>query len=240
MGGSYLVRTRRFGAVAEDQPFSILLTRRLSAADTSVRPARRRVRVLGLCSSRCRRFAFWRTILPVPVRRNRFAAPLWVFALGMGVLRIVEWVELSGLAAGALGLLRRLGASLRAAVRGQHHRHVPAVLFGGGLDVAVLGDIVAQALQQPVPQLGAGLLAATEHDRHLDLRSRFEEPDHVTLLGLVIVRVDLRSQLLFLDDGLLLVLARLARLLGRLVLVLAVVHDLADRRPGVGGDFDKV
>src|SRR5690606_33447262 len=135
---------------------------------------------------------------------------------------------------------RRLGASLRAAVRGRHHRHGPAVPFGGGLDGAVLGDIVAQALQQPVPQLGAGLLAATEHDRHLDLRSRFEEPGHVPLLGLATGRVDLRSQLLFLDDGLLLVLARLARLLGRLVLVLAVVHDLADRRPGVGGDFDKV
>jgi hypothetical protein len=62
----------------------------------------------------------------------------------------------------------------------------------------------------------------------------------VTLLGLVVVRVDLGTELLFLDDGLLLVLARLARLLGRLVLVLAVVHDLADRRPGIWGYFHKV
>jgi hypothetical protein len=30
--------------------------------------------------------AFWRTILPVPVRRNRFEAPLWVFAFGIDVL----------------------------------------------------------------------------------------------------------------------------------------------------------
>ena len=62
----------------------------------------------------------------------------------------------------------------------------------------------------------------------------------MTLLGLVVVVVDLGSQLLFLDDGLLLVLARLARLLSRLVLELAVVHDLADRWFGVRGYFDKV
>ena len=67
-----------------------------------------------------------------------------------------------------------------------------------------------------------------------------QEADDVTLLGLVVVGVDLGSQLLFLDDGLLLVLARLARLLSRLVLELAVVHDLADRRSGVRGYFDEI
>ncbi|GAS98097.1 uncharacterized protein RMCC_5062 [Mycolicibacterium canariasense] len=52
--------------------------------------------------------------------------------------------------------------------------------------------------------------------------------------------VDLRPQLLFLDDGLLLVLARLALLECRLVLELAVVHDLANRWFGVRSYFDKV
>src|SRR5690242_18919012 len=52
--------------------------------------------------------------------------------------------------------------------------------------------------------------------------------------------VDLRSQLLFLDDGLLLIPAGFTRLLRRLVFVLAVVHDLADRRPGIGSNFDNV
>jgi len=101
-------------------------------------------------------------------------------------------------------------------------------------------DVVGEALQQPEPQLGAGLLASAEHDRDLDLRPRLEEADDVTLLGLVVVGVDLGSQLLFLDDGLLLVLARLACLLSRLVLVLAVVHDLANRRFGVWSYFHKV
>jgi hypothetical protein len=62
----------------------------------------------------------------------------------------------------------------------------------------------------------------------------------VTLFGLVVVIVDLGSQFLFFDDGLLLVLARLARLLRRLIFKFAVVHDLADRWPGVWGNFDKV
>src|SRR5436309_14780360 len=65
------------------QPFSSLFTRRVSLAATTVRPSSRRVRVDGLCSNKCRRLAFWRTIFPVPVRRNRFEAPLWVLALGV-------------------------------------------------------------------------------------------------------------------------------------------------------------
>ncbi|BBX92257.1 hypothetical protein MBOE_39060 [Mycolicibacterium boenickei] len=52
--------------------------------------------------------------------------------------------------------------------------------------------------------------------------------------------VDLGTQLLFLDDGLLLVFARLALLECRLVLELAVVHDLADRWSGIRSYFDKV
>src|SRR5580693_10036742 len=65
------------------QPFSNVLTRLVSLAETVVRPSSRRVRLLALCSRRCRRLTFWRTIFPVPVRRNRFDAPLWVLALGM-------------------------------------------------------------------------------------------------------------------------------------------------------------
>src|SRR6201993_448101 len=71
------------GLRRDGQPFSSALIRLASLAETVVRPSSRRVRLVGLCSSRCRRLAFWRTIFPVPVRRNRFDAPLWVLALGM-------------------------------------------------------------------------------------------------------------------------------------------------------------
>src|ERR1700679_3547870 len=40
------------------QPFSIFLTRLVSLADTTGRPSSRRVRLVGLCSSRWRRPAF--------------------------------------------------------------------------------------------------------------------------------------------------------------------------------------
>ncbi|CFE47876.1 Uncharacterised protein [Mycobacterium tuberculosis] len=131
-------------------------------------------------------------------------------------------------------------AGLRTAVRCQHHRHVASVLLGGRLDESVIGDVRTQPLQQSIAQLRPRLLTSTEHNGDLDLRSRLQEADDVTLFGLVIVIVNLWSQLLFFDDGLLLVSAGFARLLRGLVLVLAVVHDLADRRSGIGSNFDKV
>ena len=62
----------------------------------------------------------------------------------------------------------------------------------------------------------------------------------MALLRLVVVRVDLRPELLLLDHRLLLVPPRLASLLRALVLELAVVHELADRRAGLGGHLDQV
>jgi len=125
-------------------------------------------------------------------------------------------------------------------VRSHHHRHVPPVLLGRRLDEAEVGHVVRQPLQQSKTQLRPRLLPATEHDRHLHLVPGLEEPDDVTLLGLVVVRVDLRPQLHLLDDGLRLVLASFAGLLRVLVLELSVVHELAHRRPGGRGDFDQV
>ena len=125
-------------------------------------------------------------------------------------------------------------------VRGQDHDHVAAVLLGRALDDTQLGDVRREPLQQPEAQLGPGLLASAEHDRDLDLVAGLEEPHDVTLLGLVVVVVDLRPELHLLDDRQDLVPAGLTGLLGVLVLELPVVHELDDRRAGVRGDLDEI
>jgi hypothetical protein len=131
-----------------------------------------------------------------------------------------------------IALRSTLGLTLALpAVRADDHGHVPAVLLGRGLDEAKLLDIAGKTLQQPEAQFGPGLLTPPEHDRHLDLVPRLEEPLDVALLGAIVVRVDLRPELDLLDDRLSLVLARFPGLQRGLVLELAVVHELADRRP---------
>src|SRR5262249_58323389 len=75
--------------------------------------------------------------------------------------------------------------------------------------------------------------------RHFDLVTLAQKPLDVALLRPVVVRVDLRPELDLLDDRLRLVLARFPGLERGLVLVLAVVHELGDRRPGRGCHLDQ-
>ncbi len=141
----------------------------------------------------------------------------------------------------AVGLL---GRSLALAGRGldgrHHHDHVAALLVGALLDRAELGELVRDLAQQYLAALGVRHLAPAEHDRDLHLLPLLEEPQDVALLGLVVVRRDLRPQLHLADRHLLLVLARRLLLLLLLVLVLRVVEHAADGRARLGGDLDEV
>jgi len=62
----------------------------------------------------------------------------------------------------------------------------------------------------------------------------------VTLLGLVVVLVDLETETHLFDLGVGLVATRLARLDRRFVLELAVVHELDDGRTRVRGHLDQI
>ena len=85
-----------------------------------------------------------------------------------------------------------------------------------------------------------GQLAASEAQGDLDLVAFVEELVDGAHLHVIVVRVDVRPHLDFLDvDGLLL-LAGLVFLFLLLVFELAVVDDLADRRLGVGRNLDQV
>ena len=84
------------------------------------------------------------------------------------------------------------------------------------------------------------LLASAEHNRDLDLVALAKEPHDVTLLGLIVVSVDLGAKLHFFDDGVGLVATGFTGLLGVLVFELPVVHELADRGSTHRSDLDKV
>ena len=91
-----------------------------------------------------------------------------------------------------------------------------------------------------LPELGMAHLPAPEHDRDLDLVAFGEEPGDLAGLGVEVAGPDLGPVLHLLDAG----AGGLApRLLGPLRLVeleLAVVHDPADRRVGLGRHLDEV
>ena len=118
--------------------------------------------------------------------------------------------------------------------------HLVAFLPRHRLGQGHLGQLFDQAGQDPVSDFRVRHLAPAEEHRRLDLVAFLEEPLDVLLLELVIVLVHLRPELDFLDLDDLLVLLRLARALGLLVLILPVVHDPADRRHGGRGDLHEV
>ena len=83
-------------------------------------------------------------------------------------------------------------------------------------------------------------LAATEHDRDLDLVTFAEELLDLAGLGVEVAATDLGAVLHLLDDDVGALASGFLGLLGCLVLVLAVVHDPADRWVGLVGHLDEV
>ena len=91
-----------------------------------------------------------------------------------------------------------------------------------------------------LPELGVLHLPAPEHDRDLDLVALAEELLDLAGLGVEVAGADLGPVLHLLDRDVGALAAGLLGLLRRLVLVLAVVHDPADRRVGLVGHLDEV
>ena len=85
-----------------------------------------------------------------------------------------------------------------------------------------------------------GHLATAEAQGDLHLVAVLQEADHVAQLDVVVAVVRLRAELHFLDLNDLLAGLGLGSTLLFLVAELAVVHQPADRRGGVGRDLDQV
>ncbi len=82
--------------------------------------------------------------------------------------------------------------------------------------------------------------AAAETKRHFDLVALLEKLLHRTHLNFVVVRVDIRAELDFLDlDGLLL-LSRFRGLFLGLEFIFSEIHDLADRDFSIRRDFYEI
>src|SRR4249919_2131171 len=125
-------------------------------------------------------------------------------------------------------------------LRRDHHHHLAAFQARPRLDDDVFAKIGLDALGHLLAQFLVAHLAATEADVDLDLVALFQEAAHVAQLDLVVALVGDGAELHFLDFDLLLLLLRSRRLLLRLELELAEVHDPAHRRIGVRLDLHEI
>jgi hypothetical protein len=121
-----------------------------------------------------------------------------------------------------------------------HHHHLAAFKLWHLLDLAGITDITGNPVQKLKPKLLVGHFPAAEPQRDLDLVAFLEEFHHRAHLDLIIMGIGSGAELDFLDLDDVLLLARFGLALLRLILVFAKIHDLADRRLGVGRDFDQI
>src|SRR5688572_28003830 len=189
--------------------------------------------------------ALARRNLPFAVFLKRFAAPRWVLILGMVCVSSYSSNRTSASVRSTLltfdfCLLTSHFLSVFLSLRRQDRVELVAFLLRLDLHRADLGQLVDEPLEDAPPDLGMGVLAAAEEDGRLDLVAFAEEPLDVLLLELIVVLVDLRPELDLLDEDHLLVPFRFAAALLLLVLVLAEVHDPANRRHRRRRDLDEV
>ena len=126
------------------------------------------------------------------------------------------------------------------ALRRERHDDVAAFLLRSEFDGAVFLHFAGKTLQQLDAANRSRLLAATQHDGDLDLVSAVQEAHNMALLDLEVMVVDLQTEANFLDFRGALVAARLTSLDLLVVLVLAVIDELGDRRLRVGRHLDEI
>lgn len=133
----------------------------------------------------------------------------------------------------------RLGRDDRSA-RADHHDHLPTFQLWHVLDLANLGDIVGDAVQQIKPKLLVRHLAPAEAQRDLDLVPLIEEFHDRAHLDFVIMGIGPGTELDLLDFDDFLLFAGLSLALLLLIFKAAEVHDLANRGHGVGRNLDQI
>src|SRR5690606_2934201 len=125
--------------------------------------------------------------------------------------------------------------------RGQHHRELPRVdVAAAALDAGQVVQLHGDAVEKVEALLRTAQLPAAIAHRYLHLLPLLEEAAGVPELHVEVVDVSAGAELELLHLHRVPALACLTRRLLLLVLVLAPVHDTADRGASGGGDFDEV
>ncbi|CAN1723097.1 protein of unknown function [Hyphomicrobium sp. 1Nfss2.1] len=132
------------------------------------------------------------------------------------------------------------GAGRPSSPRRQHHNHLAAFQARLRFHLGNRFQVALHALQHLHAELLVGHLTTAEAQGDLHLVAVLEEPFDRAHLHVVVVVVDRGAHLDLFDLDDLLVLARLGRLLLRLVLVLAEVEDLADRWRRLRRNLDEI
>ena len=122
----------------------------------------------------------------------------------------------------------------------QDHDHLATLHAGLVFNLCDGFEVDLDLLKQLHAELGVGKFTSPETQGHLNLVTFFEEAVHGSGLHLIVVGVDIRPKLDFLDLDDLLALASLVLLFLFLEFELPIIQDLADGRIGIGNDFHKV
>lgn len=122
----------------------------------------------------------------------------------------------------------------------EHHQHLAAFHTGESFNLGHFGHIVLHPPQQVHAKLLVREFATPETERDFHFVTIFDEALHIAHLHVIIMRVDVGTHLDLLD---LLRLLRFARGIGLFlgfVTILADIKELADRRIGIGRNFNQI
>jgi hypothetical protein len=124
--------------------------------------------------------------------------------------------------------------------RPDYHDHLAAFHLGEVLHPAHLFGVFSNTLEQFTAQILVRHLAATEAQSDLHLVATFKKLEDVPHFHIVVIRVRVRAELDLFDLDDLLLLTGFALTLLLFLFELAKIHDLTDRRIGVGRNLDQV
>ncbi len=122
----------------------------------------------------------------------------------------------------------------------EHHYHLPALELRFQFNLSDRTGLFLHLHKELHPKLLMCHFPSPEAKCHLYLVALLEELFHRPHLNVVIMRVDIRAKLDFLDLDSLLLFACLGGLLLRLEFILSEIHDLTDRDFSIYRDFDEI